>query len=55
MDWKQLIIDHPMLSLLVVIPMALFAAAIKIGVVLATGRGDPPSDDVSEPPPPPGP
>ena len=41
-----------MLSLLVVLPMAGFAAAIKIGVVLATGRGDPPPDEVSDPPPP---
>jgi hypothetical protein len=47
-DLEQLLLDHPMLSLLVVIPMVGFAAALKIGVVLMTGRGDPPPDAESD-------
>lgn len=45
MDWRQLIIDYPLLSLLLVVPLFVFAAAIKIGVVLATGRKAPPDSE----------
>ena len=41
MDWRQAIIDQPLLALLVVVPIAAFGAAVKIGVVLATGRRPP--------------
>ena len=50
---EQLLLDHPMLSLLVVLPMVGFAALIKIGVVLMTGRGDADAPDVPPPPEPP--
>jgi hypothetical protein len=47
MDWRQTIIDHPLLALLVVVPIVLTGAVIKIGVVLLTGRssGDPDPDE----------
>jgi hypothetical protein len=40
LDWRQLIIDHPALAMLVVLPIVGLGAAIKIGMVLATGRPD---------------
>lgn len=38
MDWRQLIIDNPILAMLVVLPIVGFGAAIKIGMVLWTGH-----------------
>jgi hypothetical protein len=39
-DWRQLIIDHPALAMLAVLPVVGLAAAIKIGMVLLTGHGE---------------
>jgi len=47
-DLAQLIIDHPLLSLLVVIPLVGFAAFVKIGVVLLTGAKEPADAEKSE-------
>lgn len=44
MDWRQAIIDHPLLALLVVVPIVAFGALVKIGVVLLTGRDEPDDD-----------
>lgn len=42
MDLAQLIMDYPLLSLLVVLPLVGFAALLKVGLVLMTGRQPPP-------------
>ncbi|MCB9672226.1 MAG: hypothetical protein H6736_19820 [Alphaproteobacteria bacterium] len=45
MDWRQLIIDHPALAMATVLPLFLFAAAVKIGITLSTGWDAPVDDD----------
>jgi len=42
MDFGQMIIDHPILAILTVLPLVALGAAIKIGITLFTG---PPEDD----------
>jgi hypothetical protein len=39
MDWRQLIIDNPLLAMGLALPLLGLAALIKIGLTLSTGRG----------------
>jgi hypothetical protein len=40
MDWRQLIIDHPPLAMLAVLPIVGLGAFLKIGLVFATGTAE---------------
>jgi len=48
-DWAQLIIDHPSLAILTVLPLVALGAVMKIGITLMTAPDDPvdarPSDE----------
>ncbi len=49
LDLADLIIEYPLLSLLVVVPIVGFAALVKIGIVLATGAKGPKDVEGSDP------
>ena len=45
MDWRQAIIDHPALAMLIVLPMVGVGALVKLGMVWITGLDGPADPD----------
>ncbi len=48
MDWRQLVIDYPAIAVLLVLPMFVLAAAIKVAITLMTGPEPSPSEDSAD-------
>lgn len=48
MDWRQLIIEHPALAMLIVVPIVGVGALVKLGMVWITAHDAPEDPDHSQ-------
>ncbi len=49
MDWRQLIIDHPLLAMATALPLFAFAIAVKVAITLSNPGQQPTGRDEAEP------